>query len=69
MVCSPLFFSKLGYLVEEMADLCVKRTLIDFCWHKAVRISVRKTFLHYASVNICEKAAENGILSTTSQTQ
>jgi hypothetical protein len=50
MVCSPLFLPKLGYLVEEIADLCVKRTLIDPCWHKAVRISVRKTLLHHASV-------------------
>jgi hypothetical protein len=37
--------------MKEMADLCVKRTLIDPCRHKAVRINVRKALLHHASVD------------------
>jgi hypothetical protein len=55
-VWSPLILTKLAYLVEKMGDVGGKRTIIDPCQHKAVRISVRQALLNHASVHVTTNA-------------
>ena len=50
-VWSRPILTKLAYLVEKMGDVGGKRTIIDPCQHKAVRISVRQALLNHASVH------------------
>jgi len=47
-VWSPLILSKLAYLVEVWDALYAQRTIINPCWHKAVRTAWRKTLLNHA---------------------
>ena len=46
-VWSRPILTKLAYLVEKMGDVGGKRTIIDPCQHKAVRISVRQALLNH----------------------
>jgi hypothetical protein len=41
--------------VEKMGDVGGKRTIIDPCQHKAVRISVRQALLNHSPVKACGK--------------